>query len=105
METEEEEEEGVAFWKEDVERGHSCPVQGRGKCRVSLPGVFPNLSPEVVVLIHSEGRGRKERKKGGRWMTGPSDVAFRGNVRHRGLHPAGLRSLQFSVTSTGDELR
>lgn len=48
-------------------------VQGRGKCRASLPGVFPNLSPEVVVLIHSEGRGRK-RKKGGRWMTDPSVV-------------------------------
>lgn len=57
-------------------RGHSCPVQGRGKCRASLPGAFPNLLHEVVLLIPSEGRGRKEGQKGGWWPTDPSEVAF-----------------------------
>lgn len=60
------------------ERGHSCPRQSRGKCRTSLPGVFPNLSPEVVILIHTEGRRseevRKEGRKGGWRLIDPSEV-------------------------------
>lgn len=66
----ESEKKAVAFWKKRVERGHSFP------CRASLPGVFPNLSPEVVILAHSEGRRWKEGKKGAWWLTDPSEVVL-----------------------------